>query len=127
MVQLQANPSDDQAWKRLKFCTLALDRAKISAPVLDDPLGTLASQVAGLNKDIDGSNTPNAEIGVAGPRENGSESAHHDFDINFMDETQWRELVDLGFPEIEVDPNIFDILPNMEPISANLGALGTFQ
>ena len=127
LVQLQANPSDQQVWQRLKFCTQALDRVRVSAPVLNTPLESLAGQIARLGGEENTSHVSKPDVQGGRSDVVGLDSSRHVPDEEAVDEALWRELVDLGFPEIEVDPNIFDMLTNMEPMSANLRQLDDLQ
>lgn len=127
LVQLEASPSNDQAWQRLRFCLQALDRAKISAPVLNAPLDALASQVTRLNEHAETSHTAFDNGEAAREASTAGDDSLHELDFSSVNEAQWRDLVDLGFPEIDIDPNFFDILPDGEAQTASVGAFGAFQ
>lgn len=119
LIQLQAHSVDDQTWQRLLFCSQALERTKGSAPVLNIPLDLLANEIAQLRERIEISSGGAFEVGKALGKAIETEAEKDHLDLDTIDEALWRELVDLGMPEVEVDPNIFDVLSSLEPISAN--------
>lgn len=119
LIQLQAHAVDDQTWQRLLFCSQALEQTKGSAPVLSTPLDLLANEIVHLREKIKTSSGGAIEIGETVSKALETDTEKEPPTLDTIDEALWRELVDLGMPEVEVDPNIFDVLSSLEPISAN--------
>lgn len=132
LLQVQANSSDDQAFKRLDFCMRSLDRVKGANPVIASALNNIVQELIKLNIPIAPQFRPQAE-----PFAPYVAQSHQPFGrtlpapMAHMTRTpqttpspaQIPLLDGINFEDFKVTPEMFEAYSSLQPITATVGGI----